>query len=65
VQETTARGAAYLAGLPVGYWIEQDENMRQWKPARSYEPAMSEDHPAELMMAWHRAIDRSRNWALG
>jgi glycerol kinase len=65
VQETTARGAAYLAGLAVGYWSDLDEIMRQWKPARSYEPTMSVDHRAELMTAWHRAIDRSRNWALG
>jgi glycerol kinase len=65
VQETTARGAAYLAGLAVGYWGDLDEIMRQWQPARRYEPTMSEDQRAELMTAWHRAIDRSRNWALG
>jgi glycerol kinase len=39
--------------------------MRQWQPSRRYEPTMSEDQRAELMTAWHRAIDRSRNWALG
>jgi glycerol kinase len=65
VQETTARGAAYLAGLGVGFWTDSGEIMRQWKPSRRFEPAMSEDRRAGLMMAWHRAVDRARNWATG
>lgn len=65
VQETTARGAAYLAGLGVGYWQDQAEIARQWKPARRYEPAMSEARRAELLGSWHRAVDRARNWAPG
>jgi glycerol kinase len=63
VQETTARGAAYLAGLGVGFWTDAEEIMRQWRPSRRYEPAMSEDRRAELITAWHRAVDRARNWA--
>jgi glycerol kinase len=65
VQETTARGAAYLAGLGVGFWTDAGEIMRQWKPSRRFEPAMSEDRRAGLMTAWHRAVDRARNWATG
>jgi glycerol kinase len=65
VQETTARGAAYLAGLGVGFWTDPAEIMRQWRPSRRYEPSMSEDRRAELMTAWHRAVDRARNWASG
>jgi glycerol kinase len=63
VQETTARGAAYLAGLGVGYWRDEDEIARQWQPARRYEPTMSNERRAELLSAWHRAVDRARNWA--
>jgi len=65
VQETTARGAAYLAGLGVGYWQSTDEIVKQWKPSRRYEPAMSADRRGELMASWHRALDRARNWATG
>jgi glycerol kinase len=65
VQETTARGAAYLAGLGVGYWSDADEIVRQWRPARRFEPTMSVDRRLELMGAWHRAVDRARNWATG
>jgi glycerol kinase len=65
VQETTARGAAYLAGLGVGFWSNADEIVAQWRPSRRYEPTMSEDRRADLMASWHRAIDRARNWASG
>ncbi|MFN8632561.1 MAG: glycerol kinase GlpK [Chloroflexota bacterium] len=63
VQETTARGAAYLAGLGVGFWPDAEEIEQQWRPSRRYEPSMSDERRAELMMSWHRAVDRSRNWA--
>jgi glycerol kinase len=65
VQETTARGAAYLAGLGVGFWSDASEIVQQWQPSRRYEPTMSEDRRADLIAAWHRAIDRARNWASG
>jgi glycerol kinase len=65
VQETTARGAAYLAGLGVGFWPHADEIVKQWRPSRRYEPTMSLERRAELMASWHRAIDRARNWASG
>jgi glycerol kinase len=65
VQETTARGAAYLAGLGVGFWEDAGEIVKQWQPSRRYEPAMTEDRRSELISAWHRAVDRARNWASG
>ena len=65
VQETTARGAAYLAGLGVGFWQDTDEIVKQWKPSRRYEPAMSADRRDDMMASWHRAVDRARNWATG
>ncbi|MCC7370532.1 MAG: glycerol kinase GlpK [Chloroflexi bacterium] len=65
VQETTARGAAYLAGLGVGYWKDAQAIGQQWQPAHRYAPSMSADRRGELMSAWHRAVDRARNWATG
>jgi glycerol kinase len=65
VQETTARGAAYLAGLGVGYWHDQREIARQWAPSRRYEPSMSSNQRADLLTAWHRAVERARGWATG
>jgi glycerol kinase len=65
IQETTARGAAYLAGLGVGFWRDQQEIARQWAPSRRYEPEMSEDQRTALMNSWHRAIERARGWATG
>jgi glycerol kinase len=63
VHETTARGAAYLAGLGVGFWRDQQEIARQWAPSHRFEPAMSADQRAEQMTAWHRAVERARGWA--
>jgi len=65
VQETTARGAAYLAGLGVGYWEDVAEIGQHWRPAHRFEPSMPDERRDELMTAWHRAIDRARNWATG
>ncbi|MCC6173768.1 MAG: glycerol kinase GlpK [Chloroflexi bacterium] len=63
VQETTARGAAYLAGLGVGYWKDRDQIARQWQPARRFEPTMSRDEREERLALWHRAVERARGWA--
>jgi glycerol kinase len=62
VSETTALGAAYLAGVATGTWSEQDVR-DMWREAARYEPAMPEDERAELLSEWHRALDRSRAWA--
>ena len=63
VQETTALGAAYLAGIGVGLWTDMSQLARQWRMARRFEPRMSTDQRAVLHQAWLRAVDRSRNWA--
>jgi glycerol kinase len=60
--ETTALGAAYLAGLAVGYWDDQDEIRSQWKIDRKFMPSMDETHVVELRTGWHKALDRSKAW---
>jgi glycerol kinase len=63
VTETTALGAAYLAGLAVGFWESQQEIAAQWQAQRRFEPAMSEDERVERLNVWRRAVERARNWA--
>ena len=65
VTETTALGAAYLAGLATGFWSSQDEIARQWRLERSFEPAMSADQREALYNGWKRAVERARQWAEG
>lgn len=62
VNETTALGAAYLAGLAVGFWESQEEIAAQWRLEREYEPQMSEDQRAALYAGWQRAVKRAQNW---
>jgi glycerol kinase len=64
VSETTALGAAYLAGVATGLWSEEDTRA-MWKVAVRYEPTMSGDEREELLSGWHRAVSRSRGWAAG
>ena len=63
VTETTALGAAYLAGLGVGFWKSQDEIAAQWKVERRFEPSMAADERTSRLEVWNRAIDRSKTWA--
>lgn len=63
VLETTALGAAYLAGLAVGWWSGPEALAGQWTPERRFEPTMSEDRRAELLGGWRRALARARDWA--
>ncbi|MCY3834402.1 MAG: glycerol kinase GlpK [Chloroflexi bacterium] len=65
VTETTALGAAYLAGLATGFWSSQAEIARQWRLERSFEPAMSADQREALYSGWQRAVERARQWAEG
>jgi glycerol kinase len=60
--ETTALGAAYLAGLAVGYWDSVDSIRSQWETDRRFEPAMPEEQVRELRNGWERALERSRGW---
>ena len=62
VTETTALGAAYLAGLAVGFWNSTDEVAANWKVDRRFEPAMARDAAAARMRQWERAVERSRAW---
>jgi glycerol kinase len=63
VSETTALGAAYLAGLAVGYWQGLDEISRNWALDREFRPAMPADDRAKLYKGWQRAVERSLHWA--
>ena len=63
VTETTALGAAYLAGLAVGLWSSTEEIARAWTVERRFEPAMPDARRAELMAGWQRALDHTLAWA--
>jgi glycerol kinase len=63
VLETTALGAAYLAGLAVGFWKDQAEIAKQWQTDRRFVPAMRAAERKRMIGRWARALDRSRGWA--
>jgi glycerol kinase len=62
VQETTALGAAYLAGLATGYWSSLDEMRENWQVDRTFEPQWSEDQRETGYTQWKKAIERTRGW---
>ncbi len=62
VTETTALGAACLAGLAVGFWGSTDEVAANWKVDRRFEPALPRDAAAARLRQWERAVERSRDW---
>jgi len=62
VTETTALGAAYLAGLAVGYWKNQAEIARQWQVDRRFTPAMKAAARERLAKGWERALSRAKAW---
>lgn len=61
--ETTALGAAYLAGLAVGYWKDKEEIRKNWKVSRAFECGMEEDQRRRLVKGWKRAIKCALCWA--
>jgi len=63
IRETTALGAADLAGLAVGMWRDQEELRRLWRCSTSFQPDMEAEKRERLMADWHRAVGRSRDWA--
>ncbi|MGZ3714094.1 MAG: glycerol kinase GlpK [Ktedonobacterales bacterium] len=63
VAETTALGAAYLAGLAVGYWSGLDDVARNWAVDRVFTPTMDPARRDRLYRGWQRAVERSRGWA--
>ena len=63
VQETTALGAAYLAGLATGVWKDRDEIRTLWHCGSTFRPAMDGARRQALLHGWDKAIGRSRDWA--
>jgi glycerol kinase len=63
VTETTALGAAYLAGLAVGYWKDTDDIQQQWQIDKIFAPVMTEDERNSLVNGWQRAVNASIAWA--
>ncbi len=63
IRETSALGAAYLAGLATGFWRSQEEISGLWVCDAGYEPAMEQPRREALLVDWHRAVAHSRGWA--
>ena len=63
VAETTALGAAYLAGLAVGVWTDQADVTNNWALDREFEPRSTSSERSRLAAGWRRAVERSRGWA--
>ena len=63
IRETTALGAAYLAGLATGVWKDRDEIRSLWHCNMTFIPAMPEAERARLLSGWHKAVGRSSDWA--
>ena len=64
VIETTALGAAYLAGLAVGYWNSTEDNQQQWQMERTFTPSMTYTQRNELANGWKRAINAAVSWSV-
>jgi glycerol kinase len=64
VTETTALGAAYLAGLATRFWQSREEIAEQWQVDRRFDPHMPRDQAAALMATWQRAVQAARHWAM-
>jgi glycerol kinase len=62
VPETTALGAAYAAGLAVGFWSDEEEMRRNWQADKQWEPVWSADQRAAGYVGWQKAIERTLNW---
>jgi glycerol kinase len=63
IVETTALGAAYLAGLAVGFWKSTEEIQQQWQAERRFEPGMEAGEAAGLLSGWDRAVHATIAWA--
>jgi glycerol kinase len=64
LMETTALGAAYLAGLATGFWDSTDALQEQWQVDRQYRPGMENQRRTELLATWKKAVERSKNWVV-
>jgi glycerol kinase len=65
VTETTALGAAYLAGLGAGYWSSEDDIRQQWAVDRRFQPEMNGQQAEQLLKGWQRAVKAAIAWAAG
>ena len=63
VTETTALGAAYLAGLAVGFWKSKDEISKKWSISKCYKPNLQKEKIDILYNGWKKAINRSMGWS--
>ena len=63
ITETTALGAAYLAGLAVNYWSNLNDIRQQWQMDRTFTPHLKSDEIQSLIKGWHRAVNAARVWA--
>ena len=63
ITETTALGAAYLAGLAVKYWSNISEVKQQWQMDRTFSPQIEENETLSLIKGWHRAVNAAKSWA--
>lgn len=63
ISETTALGAAYLAGLAVGYWRDIDELQTQWALDRRFSPSLGASEVETRLAGWHRAVRATQAWA--
>jgi glycerol kinase len=62
VSETTALGAAYAAGLAVGYWHDQADLVDNWKVDKRWTPGISSERRENLCRGWQKAVERTLNW---
>ena len=62
ITETTALGAAYLAGLATGFWRDEEQIAAMWSSERAFESRVSRDESASRLAEWKRAVERSRDW---
>ena len=62
VAETTALGAAYLAGLATGFWKDIDDIKSQWQAEKNFSPKIDQEKVKMLTKNWRRAVERSKNW---
>jgi glycerol kinase len=63
ITETTALGAAYLAGLAVNYWSGIHEIRQQWQIDRTFSPLIEQSETIYLIKGWHRAVNAAKAWA--
>ena len=64
ITETTSLGAAYLAGLAVGFWKDKEEISKRWRLDKEFNPSLPEDERNKKYTGWKKAVERAKNWAV-